>query len=391
MPTRGLSFTSRLTDHQRRVALGISLGLTIVVLILACALQPTSFAWLSRLGLGQPYPWANTMSLQSISMVSARDGWAVGHISGKPSTLLMHYSHGTWTILPKPAGLDDTSEFTAVSMVSAHDGWAWASMPIPIGDRYHSYRPGGVLLQYDGTTWKIATPVFPLSIGLDPSALLMLSPTDGWATGEGTTLHYDGTAWREVTALSDQQWGGGSAIAATGRHDVWIARFGGDIIHYDGTSWTEQSITLPFAFAQQLPGTILLTGIAMSSPEAGYAVGGIGNSSTGVILRYVSGRWFLERTVDENLSSVSLRPATPSAPEEGWAVGGSRSLYHDVAGIWSKVVSPVSYPLYAVTTLPASGDPWAVGLCGALLRYHDSLWQQETNVVWSQEAKAEWS
>lgn len=393
MPTRGFSFTSRPTLHQRRVALGISLGLTIVVLILVCALQPTFFAWLSRLGVGQPYPWADTMSLQSISMVSADEGWAVGHISGKPTTLLMHYSRGQWTILPKPAGLDDTSEFTAISMVSSRDGWAWASKPIPIGDRYHSYRPGGVLLHYDGGAWKIASPVFPLSIGLNTSALLMLAPTDGWATGEGTTLHYDGAAWREVTTLSEHQWGGGSAIAATGPHDVWIARFGGDIIHYDGTAWTEQSITLPFIFAQhqQAPGPIILTGIAMTSPEAGYAVGAISNSSTGVILRYVSGRWFLERTLDENLSSVSLRSATPSVPEEGWAVGGSKSLYHDVAGVWSKVTSPVSYPLYAVTTLPASSDSWAVGLCGALLRYHDGAWRQETNIVWSQEAKAEWT
>ena len=87
-------------------------------LILACVLQPTSVAWLFRLGVMQPYPWANTMSLQSVSMVSADNGWAVGHISGKPTTLLMHYSRGQWTILPKPVGLDDTSAFTAVSMVS---------------------------------------------------------------------------------------------------------------------------------------------------------------------------------------------------------------------------------------------------------------------------------
>ena len=109
-----------------------------------------------------------------------------------------------------------------------------------------------------------------------------------------------------------------------------------------------------------------------------------------MILRYVGSRWFLVRTVDENLSSVSLRPATRSSPEEGWAVGGSNSLYHDVDGVWSKVISPVSYPLYAVAALPTSSDAWAGGLSGALLRYHDGRWQQETNVVWSQAAKAEW-
>jgi hypothetical protein len=390
MQLQGFPFPAGWSVLQRRAALAITATLVTAVLVLACMLQSTTVAWLSRLGITQPYPWANTMSLQSVSMVSADNGWAVGHISGKPTTLLMRYSRGQWTILPKPVGLDNQSEFTAVSMVSAHDGWAWASMPIPIGDRYHSFRPGGVLLHYDGNSWKITTPVFPIGIGSDPSALLMLSPTDGWATGEGTTLHYDGTAWREVTALSDKQWGGGSAIAAGGPDDIWIARFGGDIIHYDGTSWSEQQITLPLPFAQQAPGPIVLTGIAMTSPEAGYAVGSIGNSSSGVILRYVGSRWLLVRTVDENLSSISLRPATRSTPEEGWAVGGSNSLYHDVDGVWSKVTSPISCPLYGVTTLPASSDTWAVGLCGALLRYHDGRWQQETNVVWSQDAKAEW-
>lgn len=391
MRPHGLSFLMAWSAQQRRLALGIGLVLMIGALILVSERPPLAGPWLYRLDVGQPYPWAETMSLQSISMVSAEDGWAVGHISGAPTTLLMRYSRGQWTILPKPAGLDNMSEFTAVSMVSAHDGWAWASKPIPIGDRYHSFRPGGVLLHYDGATWKIATPIFPLSIGFNSSALLMLSPTDGWATGEGTTLHYDGTAWREVTALTDQGWGGGSAIAATGPHDVWIARYGGDIVHYDGASWTEQGITHSLAGAQQAPSPIFLTGIAMTSPEAGYAVGAIGNSSSGVILRDVGGRWFLEDVVDENLFSVSLRPATRSTPEEGWAVGGSHSIYHDVAGVWSKDASPVSYPLYSVTALPTSSDAWAVGLDGALLRYHDGAWRQETNVVWSRDAQAEWT
>ncbi len=141
MRFQGFPFPAGWSALQRRAALGITAALVTIALILACVLQPTSIAWLFRLGVMQPYPWANTMSLQSVSMVSADDGWAVGHISGKPTTLLMRYSRGQWTILPKPAGLDDTSAFTAVSMVSAQDGWAWASMPTPIGDHYHSFRP----------------------------------------------------------------------------------------------------------------------------------------------------------------------------------------------------------------------------------------------------------
>jgi hypothetical protein len=366
------------------MARGIGVVLGTALLALACALEGPA-ALLYRLGVGQPYPWADAMSVQSISMISADDGWAVGHISGRPTTLLMHYQHGRWTILPKPMGLDDTAEFAAVSMLSAADGWALVSTPFWFDSRHQGFRPGSLLLHYMNGAWSIASPVIPTGSGTyDPSALLMVSANDGWATGEGKTLHYDGTAWRAVTVLSDQQWGGGSSITATGPNDIWIARFGGDIVHYDGTSWTEQRIALPFG--QQLFGPILLQGIAMISPHEGFAVGGIANSSSGVILHYTSGRWSVQSIVDENLYGVSLRSAS-----EGWAVGAAGSIYHYLAGSgWTKAAKPVSHPLYGVTALPSGSDPWAVGLGGVLLRYRDGAWWQETNVVWSKNAQNEW-
>jgi photosystem II stability/assembly factor-like uncharacterized protein len=123
----------------------------------------------------------------------------------------------------------------------------------------------------------------------------------------------------------------------------------------------------------------------MISPSEGFAVGGIGNSSSGVILHYTSGRWSVQSTVDEYLYGLSLRSAT-----EGWAVGASGGIYHYMAGVWTKAAKPVSHPLYGVTSLPSGSDSWAVGLDGALLRYRDGAWQQETNVVWSKDAQNEW-
>lgn len=381
MPPGGRLFVASWSSSQRRMVLGICVVLATVLVLFACAPR-VPFLLLWRLGVAQPYPWADAMSLQSISMGSADDGWAVGHISGTPTTLLMHYAQGRWTILPKPAGLDDLSELTAVAMVSPSDGWAWASRNIPIGDRSHSFRAGGVLLHYDGAAWRTATPVFSIAIGSFPSALMMLSSTDGWATGENTTLHYDGTAWRDVAALSDQHWGGGVSIAATSPSDIWIARWS-DIVHFDGQSWTEQPITL--SVDQSLPGPIQLHGIAMISPQEGFAVGGIGNSSTGVILHYMGGRWSLQRTVGETLDAVALRSAN-----EGWTVGASDGIYHFVAGVWTKAASPVTYPLYSVVAPPTGSDPWAVGFAGVLLRGHDGAWQQETNVAWSKDALSAW-
>ncbi len=375
-----IPFVSSLSGPQKRIA--VAIGATLVVALVGCAcmaLNPSALTFLR----GEPYTWASAMSLQSVSMVSADEGWAVGNISGSPSTLLMHYHKGQWTILPKPAGLDNHSEISNVAMVSASDGWALASMPIPIGDRYHSYRPGGVFLHYDGAAWKVASPVLPVAVGHDPSALLMLSASNGWATAEDKAFHYDGTAWREVTALTDQHLGWGPAISATGPNDVWIeSGIAETMLHFDGTTWTPQHIV--HAFGEQLPGPIILRGIAMVSPVEGWAVGGLGNSSNGVIVHYVGGRWLVHTVIDQSLYGVTMRSAT-----EGWAVGDLGAVYHYSNGQWSKMTSPASYTLYGVTTL-ATGEAWAVGIGGALLHYHSGSWQQETRVAWSKHVQDEW-
>src|SRR5258708_7953686 len=110
-----------MSPTQKRIALVAGAALVVALACACVTVGPlASYAW--RALSGQPYAWANTRSLNSGSMVSADAGWAVGNISGTPNALLMHYLHGRWTILPKPAGLDPSSEFGAVSMVSASDG-----------------------------------------------------------------------------------------------------------------------------------------------------------------------------------------------------------------------------------------------------------------------------
>lgn len=98
-----LPLTVRLSPRAKRIALWLATLLGACVLGLSCALAPVLLYMRSH----EPYTWASAMTLQSISMDSTDDGWAVGVISGKPTTLLMHYSRGQWTILPKPTGLDD--------------------------------------------------------------------------------------------------------------------------------------------------------------------------------------------------------------------------------------------------------------------------------------------
>jgi hypothetical protein len=115
-------------------------------------------------------------TLESISMSSATDGWAVGQITDPslPNTqhaLLMHYTRGDWV------QIDNTIPENAywVSMVSATDGWM-------IGGQ------GSLtLLHYTGTQWvPVAfSPEVQQALGqtFSLSRLHMTSATEGWAVG----------------------------------------------------------------------------------------------------------------------------------------------------------------------------------------------------------------
>jgi len=372
-------------------------AVVLAVAAIACVTVGPLAAYSWRALSGQPYAWAGAMSLRSVSMVSADEGWAVGNISGSPNSLLIRYQHGRWTILPKPAGLDKTSEFGAVSMVSATDGWALASIPYHFHDARNSMRTGSAFVHFQNGVWAMAGDPLPYIAGpWNPSALVMTSATDGWATVEDHTLHYDGAAWREVMELTARDLGGGAAISATGLNDAWI---GGrlcmgcnmwppskGILHYDGHTWTD---TLPQAvLAPSFPigASLDITGLAMLPPSEGWAAA---NCDSGALfLHYVAGRWTVQGSpVKDLLRSIAMR-----SPTEGWAAGESGAIYRYDGDKrqWALSARPEGHPLYGVATAP-SGEAWAVGLGGRIYHYRKGAWETETNVVWSQQAQAEWT
>jgi hypothetical protein len=105
-------------------------------------------------------------------MVSATDGWLVGDVETPPTVattaLLAHFDGTAWRYSA------DSANFPAiypdsVSMVSADDGWA-------VGAKQDG-TTGGVLLHYTGGHWhevSIAASDFP------GGYIHMISDDDGW-------------------------------------------------------------------------------------------------------------------------------------------------------------------------------------------------------------------
>jgi anti-sigma factor RsiW len=193
-------------------------------------------------------------SLTSISMDSPTDGWITGP-TYTTSRVLLHYTGGQWHRVADPIAASAEVTYMQIRMLSPTDGWLVASGSVsandPGGDwllHYHNGawtrvdapntqitdiapvgpdelwvvghpngpdQRGGILAHYLAGKWTIPyhAPGYILL-----SSIRMLSPTDGWATGEAypvddatgeanyfegyakpAILRYDGTTWRGIS------------------------------------------------------------------------------------------------------------------------------------------------------------------------------------------------
>jgi hypothetical protein len=206
---------------------------------------------------GQPYG-----TLQSISVVSDDDVWAVGYASvvsgGASTTLAEHWNGKRWSVVPtaEPEG-STWSALQSVTAISADNVWA-------VGYFYNSGDGGSVIEHWDGSQWSLvasADPAGAYKPGLQ--AVTARSASDIWAVGSyfddsgaADTLieHWNGTKWRLVASPDEP----GSpdtelhAVTAPAKGDVWATGFaftGSTYIpvaaHWDGTSWQLMHAVVP--------------------------------------------------------------------------------------------------------------------------------------------------
>ncbi|MBK9232831.1 MAG: hypothetical protein IPO15_18825 [Anaerolineae bacterium] len=117
---------------------------------------------------------------------------------------------------------------------------------------------------------------------LSLSSAAMVSPTDGWAVGEGgIILHWNGSVWSQVTSPIT---GWLLSVAMVSTTDGWAVGEGGVILHWNGSTWSSAPVSLAAKAASPL--TSSLHSVDMTSASDGWIVG-----EAGIILHWNGNTW----------------------------------------------------------------------------------------------------
>ncbi|MBF6613144.1 MAG: S-layer homology domain-containing protein [Chloroflexi bacterium] len=253
--------------------------------------------------------------------------------SGRGQSLPSSSATLRWQLMNPVTGMN----LRDVHMVSPTDGWA-------VGD-------GGTLLHYNGTAWSPSSSISTTDTLVD---VFMLSPTNGYIVGwnnnaGGDVFHYNGITWRlEFNSTVTL-----NRVDATGPNDVWVSGLA-RIYHWNGAQWT-------LSYTQSSGENIFA--IQMVSTTEGWATGALG-----LTLHYLNGTWsaYTPRPVSNTLYDLFFR-----LPDDGWSIGFTSTTYivrYDGAQ-WTRAYTS-TYPLDRIFILSPT-DGWATGSVPSTITHYD--------------------
>lgn len=271
--------------------------------------MPVILHWNSRAWRQVPSPVPPGASLSSVSVTSPANAWVVGRYfasanrsPGSTRPIALHWNGSAWRRVPLPVPAGAAAELTGVSATSASNAWAVGGFASRGTDP-----AAGFVLHWDGSSWS-QVPSAPASAG-GPIAVAATATDYAWladsAAGSETAWPggrvaglWNGREWTTVPiplvqTHSEGRGGQVSALAVSG-HAAWMA---GDYCTTPTSCGNGQ--LLPFLLrwtgdAWQLtppPGnSIVIFGLAMTSPANAWAVGNKGPLTT-VILHWNGSTW----------------------------------------------------------------------------------------------------
>lgn len=281
------------------------------------------------------------VALRAVDALSSSDVWAAGEAGpgtayAPNSTLIVHWDGTAWTRVasPGPSALDLT--LNSLSMDSATDGWA-------VGDVYH---PNGntvtpVALHWNGTSWQQAAP----DGGFSFSGVASVSPTDAMAVGSHQTgtfaftpeaLQWNGTSWTAaplppLQGVPASQLAGPYSLSAPSATDMWAV--GGDftstgvknlVWHWNGARWTVKDTSLATRDGSGLIGVAAISAANVWAVGFANTPGDYGNDQAPVSVHWNGTRWTRLTTPDPigpNGGSTVLNAVSAAGPGNVWAVG----------------------------------------------------------------------
>jgi photosystem II stability/assembly factor-like uncharacterized protein len=312
--------------------------------------------------------------LNSLYMLSANEGWAVGDSLPSINTVtalpaIFHYDGTTWNLVPAPkfqsfcgplVCKQHAYNLTSVTFgppnnpISRNDGWAVGfndTFPSPTPPILFANANASVAIHWDGVSWRLETAGLSGNNAGQLWSAFMVSSTDVWAVGQ-----VQSTSAGSTCAISP-----GSTCGV-----FW---------HWTGVPGLGGGWNTPQA---PVKNTVFYS-VFMVNANEGWAVGctGVagaclpGGTGAGAIFHYFGGTW-----------SAFAAPTTPTlrsvfmlSPTEGWAVGDSGTIIHYSNGIWSGPVSPGTTlnNLYSIFMV-SSTEGWAFGKAGSILHYSGGSW-----------------
>jgi hypothetical protein len=244
--------------------------------------------------------------LFGVAASSASDVWAVGNYGTTAPhhhTLIVHWNGKTWKQVPSPdpSGASHDSRLTSVTVVSAKNAWA-------VG-YYHGAKHfrQTLILHWNGKSWQqVASP----NPGQSHNALLFgvtaLKTGRAWAVGyllEGSNrltlfLQWDRHHWTQIASPNPTPLGSNQmlSVAATSASNVWAVGWNalagnnpvGLILHWNGQQWTQYPVPEPTAGTVQT----LLFHVATSATGNAWAVGQyVDNGARGLAVHWDGHNW----------------------------------------------------------------------------------------------------
>jgi hypothetical protein len=315
-------------------------------------------------------------ALYGVAAASARNAWAVGYAGSESDRklLMLHWNGTSWTRVTSPKILDGTAgALSAITVVSAKDAWAVGTTGGAFGH--------ALVLHWNGASWSQAANV--PAIG---GALYGVTATasSGWAVGVNLTettiaplvLHWNGKAWSRASVKLNPSTQGESilaGVAVTAAKTAWAVGYTSQgvpnavLARWSGGSWTTDT-SFPF----NGPSERSLYGVATGPGGTALAVGSgepgsFGDGSTVPIsMRWTGKKWQnapVSAPKNSQFSAVAFAPGGT-----GWATGYKYTTTGTTGLIWrwtgkSWASVPALGGDYQLNGLgfAAAGNGWAVG------------------------------
>jgi hypothetical protein len=316
--------------------------------------------------------------LNAVSVVAARDVWAVGDSiggNGVTQTLTERWNGTTWSVVPSPNPSATRNVLTGVTAIASNDVWA-------VGRSNNTRDIIRTLIEHwDGTTWSVVpSPNASISDSF-LSAVSAVSRRDVWAVGQGRnsnglyqTLieHWNGRRWSVIPSPNvGTHENALNGVTAISENDVWAV---GDVLdatstshtlieHWNGTTWS--IIPSP----DGAPGSGVLNAVQAVSATNIWAVGQTGTQT--LVEKWNGASWNVVPSPNASTPNNLLRGIAIVSANNVWAVGfdvvnGLTLIEHWNGTTWSVVPSPnpsasFNNILNGVAADPRTGQTWAVG------------------------------